>query len=299
MPEPTQHKSGYVAIVGKPNVGKSTLLNALVGRKLSIVTRKPQTTRSNVLGIATAPEYQIIFLDTPGVIEPRYGLHRSMMRSVDRALRDADVVVLMAEATREEPDSEMVDRLGTRPAILVLNKIDLIRQVDAVPLVEKYSALRDYEAIIPLSAKKVINVDTLLSEILARLPVGPPYYPEDVITEQPERFFVAEIIREKIFLQYQQEIPYSTQVNIVAYEEREKEKDMIDAEIIVERQTQKGILIGKKGLALKRVGQAAREDIEAFLGRPVYLKLFVKVRESWRDSDLMLRSFGYDDPQDR
>ncbi len=289
------HRSGYVAIVGKPNAGKSTLLNALLGQKLSIVTAKPQTTRHRVLGILSDEDHQIIFLDTPGVIKPRYGLQESMMRSVRRAVVDADLTLFIADVTRETPDTLSLEELGEAPALLVLNKMDLIRREDALPIVEKYIALRSFADVVPISARKQTNLDRLLTLIVERLPEGPPYYPSDVISEHPERFFVAEIVREKIFQKFAQEIPYSTQVNIVDFSEMsESGKDIIEAEIIVERDSQKAILLGKKGAAIKDVGIRARKSIEKFLGRPVYLKLFVKVRKGWRDHDGRLKSYGYD-----
>jgi GTP-binding protein Era len=290
---PADHRSGYVALIGKPNVGKSTLMNALMGKKLSIVTPKPQTTRHRVLGILSDEGYQIIFLDTPGIIEPRYGLQRSMMHSVHDAIADADLLVFMADATKDRPDTLSLGRIGDRPALLALNKMDLIKQERAIPLVTTYDELHDFEEIIPISALTGYNLDLLLEHIVQRLPLGPPFYPKDMLSEHPERFFVAEIIREKIFEQYREEIPYSTQVNIVSYEEREDEKDFIDAEIVVERNSQKGILIGKGGRALKQVGMAARKDIEAFVGASVYLQLHVKVREDWRNRGNLLRSYGY------
>ncbi len=290
---PKGHRSGYVALVGKPNVGKSTLMNALVGRKLAIVTAKPQTTRHRILGIRSEKDHQIIFLDTPGIIEPRYKLHQSMMKNVSGAIADADLLLFMADATQDQPDTFSLDHIGDTPAILVINKIDLIKTEAALPLVEAYTKLRVFEEVVPVSALKKQNLNALLEIIVARLPVGPPFYPQDVLSEHPERFFISEIIREKIFEHYRQEIPYSTQVNIVAFEERDQKKDFIDAEIVVERDTQKGILIGKGGQALKRIGATARRDIEAFLDRGVYLQLHVKVRDDWRNTDTYLRSYGY------
>ena len=289
------HRSGYVAIVGKPNAGKSTLLNALLEQKLSIVTPKPQTTRHRVLGILSADEYQIIFLDTPGVIQPRYGLQDSMMRSVRRAIADADVTIFMADATRDKEDTLSLGELQDMPVILVLNKMDLIRQDEALPIVERYSSLRTFVDVVPISAKKGRNLDVLRDVIVSHLPEGPPFYPAEMVSEHPERFFVAEIIREKVFQKFGQEIPYSTQVNIVDYSEKsDSGKDLIEAEVVVERGSQKAILLGKGGSAIKQVGIRARRSIEKFLGRPVYLKLFVKVRKGWRDDDTSLRSYGYE-----
>ena len=287
------HRSGYIAIIGRPNVGKSTLLNAMMKQKLSIVTRKPQTTRQRVLGILSGDEYQVILLDTPGIIKPRYKMQEAMMTEVRTSTADADVLVFMADATRDNVDDMTLDMVGDKPAILVLNKIDQMNKEEVLPLAAAYSEAHDFKAVIPISALKNRNVEAVLEEILAALPLGPPFYPKDQISEQPERFFIAEMVREKIFEQFRKEIPYSTQVLVVNYEERKGEKDLIDAEIIVERDSQKGILIGKGGAALKKVGSTARIDIEEFLGREIFLRLFVKVRNDWRSSDTHLKSFGF------
>ena len=295
MPDdvPEGHRCGYVALAGPPNVGKSTLLNALIGQKLSIVTRKPQTTRHRIPAMLTADDHQIIFLDTPGIVTPRYGLHKAMMHAVSHAVNDADLLVFMADASRNMPDAAGIDMIRGRPTLLALNKMDLIRQEDALPLTEAWLALGDFDDVVPISARKKTNLDVLLHAILKHLPVGPPLYPRNMITDRPERFFVAEIVREKIFNLYRQEIPYSTEVRIVRFEERKNEKDFISAEIVLTADTQKGILIGKGGQALKRLGTAARKDIEAFLDRTVYLDLHVKVRSDWRNRPTFLRSFGY------
>ncbi len=288
------HASGYVAIVGKPNVGKSTLMNALLGEKLSIVTKKPQTTRHRVLGIHSGAEHQAIFLDTPGIIEPRYALHETMMGQVQGAIRDADLLLFLHEATQDEPDTQSLKKIGDTPAFLVLTKMDLIPKEQTLPLVESYEDRRAFDEVVPTSAKEGFNLQTLLHLVLDTLPKGPPFYPKDRISEHPERFFVAEMIREKVYKHYHQEIPYSVQVNIVAYEERpEGTKDYIDAEIVVMEESHKGILIGEGGKALKKVGTTAREDIEAFVQSPVYLNLHVKVQENWRDRKTVLRSYGY------
>ena len=287
------HRCGYVALIGKPNVGKSTLLNALMGQKLSIVTHRPQTTRRRVLGILSGDDHQVVLLDTPGIIEPKYGLQRSMMNEVQTSTSDADLLVFMADATRDNVDDLSLKYVQHQPAILVLNKIDKIKQDDVLPLVSSYMDAHAFEEVIPTSALKGRNVNIVLESILKRLPFGPAYYPKEMISEQPERFFVAEIIREKIFKLYRQEIPYSTQVNVISWEEREDDKDLIHADIVVERDSQKGILIGKGGKALKKIGTFAREDIEGFIDRPIFLKLHVKVRGDWRNSEGHLRSFGY------
>ncbi|TDI69525.1 MAG: GTPase Era [Bacteroidetes bacterium] len=297
MPDPNInniHRSGYAALIGKPNVGKSTLINALLGQKISIVTRKPQTTRHRVLGILSEDDYQLILLDTPGIIKPKYGLQRAMMKSVAGAAQDADVLVFIADATRDKIDTHTMEILAGKPTILAVNKLDLVSQDQLLPLVQSYSDEVEFEEVIPISALKGTNLDKLIAEIVNRLPFGPPLYPKDVVSEHPERFFVAEIIREKIFQQFRQEIPYSCQVNVVSFEERKQDKTLIHADIVIERESQKGILIGKKGAALKRIGSVARIDIEDFLGEPIFLKLFVKVRSDWRNRDAFLKSYGYD-----
>jgi len=286
-------RSGYAALVGKPNVGKSTLINALVGMKLSIVTRKAQTTRHRILGILSTEHYQVIFVDTPGLIQPKYGLQRAMMQSLSAALRDADVIIHIVDASRRKEDFDASLDFGDSPAILALNKLDLVSMDDAIQLTARAGQVRAYQSVIPISALKNKGLDKLIHEVRELLPAGPEYYPKEMVTEHPERFFVAEIVREKIFERYHAEVPYSVQVNIVAWAEREGEKDLIDAEIVVERESQKGIIIGKRGSALKAIGTAARRDIEEFLDREVFLRLFVKVRSGWRDSDGKLREFGY------
>lgn len=290
---PENHRSGYVSLIGKPNVGKSTLMNALLGQKLSIVTRKPQTTRHRVVGIHSGPEHQIIFQDTPGVIEPRYGLHNAMMDQVKTAIRDADLLLFLAEATAEVPDTLSLKQISDRPALLVLTKMDLIPQEQALPLVEAYTDLRAFEEVIPTSALNGFNLDVLMDTVRERLPEGPPFYPKDQISEHPQRFFVAELIREQILQRFHEEVPYSVQVNVVDYKERPTSKDFIDAEIVVTRKSHKGILIGKGGQALKALGKAARHTIESFLGTSVYLQLHVKVRKDWRDREQFIRSYGY------
>ena len=292
---PPDHRSGYVALVGKPNVGKSTLMNALLGQKLSIVTEKPQTTRRRVLGIHSGEKHQVIFLDTPGVIDPRYALQQSMMNSVDSAVSEADLLLFLADATREDPDELSLQRIPQqRPALLVLTKMDLVPQEQALPLVDDYLALRAFEEVVPTSAVDGTNLGVLLDEVTEHLPEGPPLYPKDQISEQPERFFAAEIVREKVFRQFRQEIPYSVQVNVTAFERQDGRKTLIDAEIVVNKNSQKGILIGEGGHAVKQIGEAAREDIETLLdGEDVYLQLHVKVREDWRERPGLLRSYGY------
>ena len=301
------HKSGYVAIVGAPNVGKSTLLNRWLGTKLSIVSPRPSTTRNRVLGILTEevtderPGYQLILLDTPGVVRPKYRLHQHMMRDVDRSLGDADVTVLMADATEPRLSHDAlgaVERVqhARSPVLLALNKTDRLGLVDeALPLVALYAEAlgREPDAVVPISARTGQGTDALLDLVLARVPPGPPYYPPDQLSEHPERFFVAEIVREAVFNQFRDEVPYATQVVVVTVEERPDRKDFIACDIVVERDSQKAILIGKGGAALKRLGQSARREIEAFLGRGVFLQLFVKTRADWRDKEGHLREYGF------
>ncbi len=286
-------RCGYVALVGKPNAGKSTLLNGLLGRKLSIVTPKAQTTRHRLVGILSEPDAQIIFLDTPGVIRPRSGLHQSMIRHVTVAVGEADLLLFLVDAQSSNPDTLSLDHIREQSTILVLNKIDLIRQTEVLPLLDAYLELRAFEAVVPVSALTGYNMDVLLTEIKERLPAGTALYPAEMISTHPERFFVSEIIREKLFERFRQEVPYSVAVNISRYEENPGRKDLIQANIVVERQSQKGIMIGAGGRSLKAVGIAARKDIEAFLGRGVFLELFVQVRPNWRNQELLLRSYGY------
>lgn len=293
-------KTGYVALIGEPNAGKSTLLNALLGQKISIVTDKPQTTRQRVLGILTLPDAQLIFLDTPGVLEPKYLLQETMMRTARRVLDDADVILVLTDAEMEPALSksllEVIDPLrGRKPILLAINKVDVFHRDRVLPLIAEMSRTGIFEEIIPISALRGENLDRLLETLKARLPEHPALYPHDLVSEQPERFFVAEIIREKIFEMFHDEVPYSTAVEIREYKERDEGKTYISADIIVERDSQKGILIGKRGAALKGVGQRARKEIEEFTGRQVFLDLFVKVGEKWRKSASWLRRLGYEE----
>lgn len=289
------HRSGFVSIVGKPNVGKSTLLNALLGQKISIVSPKAQTTRRRILGILSDEDYQIIFNDTPGIITPRYGLHQAMMRSVESAVEDAEIILLMVAANEKQPETNVLELLAKQKSsiILAVNKADLS---DVETIKQKIEAI---ESVLPIRESLVIaalhdfNVQELLELLLRYLPEGPAYYDKELITDLPTRFFVAEIIREKIFLQYEKEIPYSTEVTISQYIERPNGVTFIEAEIHVERLSQKGILIGKQGEALKKIGSFARRDIEEFIEGPVYLQLYVRVTEEWKDKDRQLKSFGY------
>ncbi len=298
--EPSQlnkHRAGYVSILGRPNVGKSTFLNHVLGVKLSITSTKPQTTRHRILGIHSSDDYQIMFLDTPGMIRPKYLLQDFMMSAVQAAIEDADVILFMVQASeRLWPDDELyLDRMKARdkPIIVLINKIDLVKKSRLLPMMEQI--VRDYglDVLIPISALHEDGLERVMPEIVSRLPESPPFYPHDQLTEHPERFIVAEMIREQIFEHYGEEIPYSTTVSIEEYQEHEGKKDVISAIIYVERSSQKGILIGKKGSALKTIGQAARQEIEAFLQRPVFLELWVRVKEKWRADAQAIREFGY------
>jgi len=298
--DPQIFRSGYVAIIGDPNVGKSTLLNAVIGQKISIVTNKPQTTRHRILGILSRESYQIIFLDTPGLLQPKYLLQEVMMRSAHSAIKDADVILLMIDASRPQRGKEIEVQAAfagleksDKPVYLVINKVDLVRKEDILPIIALYSARYPFKEIFPLSALNAFGTGELVQCIAGELPEHPPYYPPDILSEHSEKFFVAEIIREKIFEHFRAEIPYSTTVDIIDFKEEKGRKDVIAAEIYVERESQKGILIGNQGSAMKEIGARARVDIEEFLGRPVFLELHVKVREKWRDKEAWLKRLGY------
>ena len=295
-------KSGYVAIIGKPNVGKSTLMNALLGERLSIVTSKPQTTRKRVLGILSDDNYQIVFLDTPGILDPNYLLQRKLLDYINNSVKDADVIIVIidvimdARGDKTLTDERMQQILARndKPKILLINKIDESDEKIVSALVGKLEATKYFNRIIPISAIKNFGTDAVLNSIIEYLPEGPKYFPDDQISNEPERFFVSEIIREKIFENYKEEIPFSTEVVIEEFIERDSSKDFISASIIVERESQKPIIIGKHGEAVKRIGKIAREAIETFLQREVFLELRVKVKPKWRNDKNMLRLFGYD-----
>ena len=295
---PPKYKAGYVAIVGEPNVGKSTLLNALLEQKISIVTRKPQTTRQRVLGILSREDAQIIFLDTPGLLKPKYLLHKEMIKSAESALEDADVVLVMTQASNgSELPSEVVERIipvcKTKPVLLIINKVDKVQKALLLPIIALFSQRGHFKEIIPISALRRDNLEAVIRSLLQYLPEHDPFYPPDIVSESPERFFVSELLREQVFEKFSEEIPYSTAVEIREFKERESGKTLISADIIVERESQKGIIIGRKGESLKSVGISARNEIEKFLQREVFLELHVKVREKWRESEAMIRQLGY------
>ncbi|OGU55878.1 MAG: GTPase Era [Ignavibacteria bacterium RBG_13_36_8] len=294
-------KAGFVSIIGKPNVGKSTLMNALLGQKLSIITSKPQTTRKRILGILSNENYQVIFLDTPGILKPEYLLQEKMLQYVFNSVRDADIILFIIDVRDNRLDTETLTdkQIGNilnkskAKKILLLNKTDLVNDSEIKRALNEIELLHMFDKIIPISAITGHNLTLLLESIVELLPVHHKYFPDDQVTDETERFFVSEIIREKIFELFQEEIPYSTEVIIEEFKEREGRKDFISAVIIVERDTQKPIIIGKDGIKIKELGQIARKDIEYFLERPVYLELRVKVRNKWRSSPTMLKNFGY------
>ncbi len=288
------HKAGFVNIIGKPNVGKSTLMNILVGENLSIITHKAQTTRHRIQGIVNSDDFQIVFSDTPGILKSAYALHDKMMSFVNTAFTDADILMYVVEANENTRDEDIIEKIKTVecPVFILINKIDLTDQTKLEEQVSFWKEVINPAEIIPLSAKEKFNTDTVLNKILEYLPESPPYFPKDSLTDKSQRFFVSEIIREKILLNYSKEIPYSVEVIIDSYKEEET-IDKIRAVIYVARESQKGIIIGHKGEALKRVGTSARIDMEKFLEKKVFLELFVKVHDNWRDDNQQLKRFGY------
>ncbi|HNR48093.1 MAG TPA: GTPase Era [Bacteroidia bacterium] len=288
------HQSGFVAIVGKPNAGKSTLLNTLLGQDLSIVTPKAQTTRHRIRGVLTTENYQLIFSDTPGIITPGYKLHERMMSFVQSAFADADVILLVLDAADNHFDAERFLKLNTtnRKLVVALNKIDLSSQEEVERIIENLNNTLHPDAIVPISAKEKFGGEMLVNALLKFIPEAPPYFDKDMLTDRNERFFASEIIREKIFLQYDKEIPYSIEVAI------EEFKDLpnivrIRSYIFVERESQKAILLGKNGAAIKKLGMAARKKIETMVGKKVFLELTVKIRDDWRNNEQQLTNFGY------
>ncbi len=289
------HKAGFVNIIGKPNAGKSTLMNALVGEKLSIITSKAQTTRHRIQGIVNGVNFQIVYSDTPGLLEPKYKLQEAMLKFARSALSDADIILFITEVGDKhgyKDDFLNVLRNMNIPVILIVNKIDLSTQEVINSLLENWAQALPSASQIAVSAFYKYNVSGLFEMILEKLPENPPYYPKDELTDKPERFFAAEIIREKIILNYRQEIPYSIEVDIENFKEENK-IIRISAVIYTERESQKGILIGNKGASLKKTGTEARLDMEHFFAKKIFLELFVKVRKDWRNNDLLLKKFGY------
>lgn len=289
-------RSGYVSLTGRPNVGKSTLLNAILGEKVSIVTPKPQTTRNRLIGIKTLPDAQIIFVDTPGIHRPKHKLGEIIVREARGAAAEVDLIVFMAEPDLPGPGDKfiikMLQDLG-KPAFLVINKIDTKKKPQVLPVIEAYSSLYPFREIIPVSALKGDGVDLLLNNVVQYLPDGPKYYPDDIVTDQIERFMVAEVVREKVMQQTEEEIPHSTATEVLQWSERKDGVIFITVNIYVERKGQKGIIIGKDGARLKAIGTAARIEIEQLLGTKVFLELWVKVRKDWRSNNLMLSELGF------
>lgn len=294
--EEKQHKAGFVNIVGNPNVGKSTLMNDLVGERVSIITSKAQTTRHRIMGIVNAPDYQIVFSDTPGVLSPKYKLQESMLSYSEGALTDADILLYVTDVVEDpKKNADFLAKVAKEkiPVLLVINKIDLVKsQQELEDKVALWKEILPNAEIFPTSAKEHFNVSNLMAHIVELLPPSPPYFGKDALTDKPARFFVTEIIREKILLNYDKEVPYATEVIVEKFEESDTSIHIM-AVIYVERDSQKGILIGKGGSMLKRVGTEARKDIEKFFDKRVYLELFVKVEANWRNRENKLRSFGY------
>jgi GTP-binding protein Era len=290
------HKAGFVNIIGYPNVGKSTLMNALVGEKLSIITSKAQTTRHRIMGIVNGDDFQIVYSDTPGIIRnPSYKMHEYMNQYIETALVDADIVLLMHESGQSYMDEEITGRIrkSSVPVIVIINKIDLAKQEDVVGEIKYWSSQFPGSEIIPVSALNDFNIPKVFDTILGLLPESPPFFPKDELTDRSLRFFISEIIREKVFLNYKKEIPYSVEVIVDEYKE-EPNITRISTTIYVERETQKAIVLGHQGKSIKKVGTQARKDIESFIGSKVFLEITVKVNKDWREKENMLKRFGYD-----
>lgn len=288
-------KSGFISIIGRPNVGKSTLLNSILGEKIAIISKKPQTTRNRILGVKNLPQAQLIFLDTPGIHKPRNKLGETMVKTALETYKEVDLILLMVEP--EEPgqgDIRIIETLRSikKPVFLLINKVDTVEKQVILPLIDQYQKVFNFAEIIPISALKLDNLDRLLETIIKYMPEGPKYYPDDLVTDQLERFMVAEIIREKVIEKTKEEVPYSVAVMVEEFREEEKPV-FIRALIYVERDSQKGILIGKGGRMLKEIGTLARKDIEGLLGTKVFLELWVKVKEGWRKDERILKELGY------
>jgi GTP-binding protein Era len=293
-----EFKSGFIALVGRPNVGKSTLLNLLVGEKIAIVSAKPQTTRSRITGIKTTADAQLIFVDTPGLARPRSALNRHMLQIARDAYQSVDLILLVTEAAGADhlaDDEFILQQLKEvkTPIFLVINKIDLIDHRQILPLIETYRQHFPFAEYVPVSALKEVNIDALLRALIQYLPEGPRYFPMDQLTDQPEKFLIAELIREQIFTQTEQEVPYQTAVMVEQLEDTDSGVLRVEATIYVERDSQKGIVIGKRGNRLKQIGQEARQEIERRLNTRVYLALWVKVRKDWSENEQLIRDMGY------
>lgn len=306
MEDFTNHKAGFVSIVGKPNVGKSTLMNVLVGERLSIITSKAQTTRHRIMGILNGThngsdgrttDFQLVYSDTPGIIKPQYELHKAMMHFVHASLEDADVVLFVTDIFEQYDEDDVIQKLARIdhvPVLLLINKIDLATEAQVAAKIAHWRERFPTQAILPISALNQTNIGSVFDAIVEGLPTHPPYFPKDELTDKPERFFAAEIIREKIFLNYKKEVPYSSEVVIMSFKE-DDDIIRISAEIYVERVTQRAILLGHKGESIKRLGIQAREELERFFAKKVFLETFVKVAPDWRAQAQRLRQFGYSD----
>lgn len=297
---PADHKAGFVSIVGKPNVGKSTLMNQLVGERLSIITSKAQTTRHRIMGILNGTrngqEFQLVYSDTPGIIKPQYKLQESMMSFVRGSIEDADVVLFVTDIFEQHDENDVIERLRKAevPILLLINKIDQATQEQVTEKITYWQEHFNAQEIIPISALNNFNVDQVFESVISRLPQHPPYFPKDELTDKPERFFASEIIREKIFLNYKKEVPYSSEVVITGFKEKE-DIIVVQAEILVERASQRAILLGEGGKMIKKTGIMAREELERFFGKKVFLEQFVKVEPDWRQKERMLKRLGYDE----
>ncbi len=298
--QPQPFKSGFVAIIGRPNVGKSTLLNALVGQKVAIMSNRPQTTRNRIRGVLTTDQMQIVFIDTPGIHKPRHRLGEYMVEAAEATFREVDVILFVCDAT--EPDHagdhhvlEKIKNVET-PVFLVINKVDAVPKADILKMIADYTARRSFAEVIPVSAKEHVQLDVLVASVQRFLPEGPKYYPDDMVTDHPEHFIIAETIREKVLHLTREEVPHSVMVEVEQMERREGSDVLyIHAIVYTERDSQKGILIGKRGAMLKKVGQLARVELEALFGNKVYLELWVKVKKDWRNEPGLLRRWGFDE----
>lgn len=296
MEETKKHKAGFVSLVGKPNVGKSTLMNVLMGENLSIITSKAQTTRHRIQGIISGDDFQIVYSDTPGIIDPKYKLHENMMSFVNYSLEDADVIVFITDIYEKHDEDAVIQKINRSeaPVLLVINKIDQVKEEDDVKAkIDYWKEKINATEIIPISALEKFNIDSLFNKLIELIPEHPAYFPKDQMTDKPEKFFASEIVREKIFLNYKKEIPYSCEVVITGFQEEEK-LIRVRAEIMVERDSQRAILLGHKGEAIKKLGIMARKDLEKFFGKQFFLQTYVKVVKDWRKHEKKLKEFGYD-----
>ena len=301
MEQNAKHRSGFIAVIGRPNVGKSTLINTLIGQKIAIMSDKPQTTQNRILCILTEPDAQIVFLDTPGIHKPKHKLGEYMVKAAEGTLKEVDAIFFVVDATEKMGPGEyyILERLQAtaKPVILVVNKLDLIEKEQVLPIISHYTDKYPFVGVVPISAKEETNLDALIEEVEKYLPEGPQYYPEDMVTDQPERLIVAELVREKALQLTRDEVPHAIAVDVDEMKARDNGDTYIRATIYVERDSQKGILIGAKGSMLKEIGKLARADIEMLLGTRVFLDLWVKVKKDWRDRDSVLRGFGFGNEQ--